>query len=83
MVIFWVAAFAALWHTVQYLQCSGISPCGVSDAAEVVLLDSDSILPCYTVCRDMICRCGSDDEDDDEKQWDVFRKTITKISGMF
>jgi len=41
--------------------------------APVVLLNSDMLVPCCGVCGATICWRGSEEEDDNEKKWEVLR----------
>jgi len=67
-VIFLVAAFAALRWTKWCLHCSCVSAGGVLDEVPVILLYSNPLVPCCAVCGAMICWCGSEEEDDNEKK---------------
>jgi len=55
---------------------------GVWDEAPIVLLDSDTPVPCCAVWGAIICWCGNEEEDDNEKKWEVLRKITSKRSGQ-
>jgi len=70
MVTFSVAAFAALQWTSWWLCGSWVSAGSLLDEAHIILLDSDSLPPCWGVCGAKISWCGCDE------------MMITKRSGM-
>ena len=73
MVILLVASLAVSRWTNCCLHCSCIAVGGVLDEAPAIQLNSDPVAHCCVLCGAMICWCGKDEEDDNEKMWDVLR----------
>jgi len=60
-VIISVAAFAPSRYTQRGLRCSRVQACAILHEAPVVLLNSNSLSPCWGVCGAMIYWCGSEE----------------------
>jgi len=72
-VVFLVDALAALRWTNWCLRSCCVPISNIFDEAPANQLDLDPLGPGWSGCVSMICWCGIDEEDDNEKKWEVLR----------